>query len=695
MKRALITGITGQDGSYLAEFLLEKGYEVHGIKRRSSLFNTQRVDHIYQDSNVENSQFKLHYGDLSDTSNLTRILRDIEPDEVYNLGAQSHVAVSFESPEYTADIDGVGTLRMLEAIRLLGLERKTKFYQASSSELYGLVQETPQTETTPFYPRSPYAVAKLYSYWICVNYREAYGIYACNGILFNHESPRRGETFVTRKITRGLANIALGLESCIYMGNIDALRDWGHAKDYVRMQWMMLQQDEARDYVIATGKQYSVREFITWSANALGIDIEFKGAGLDEVGIVTGISGDLAPKISVGQEIVRINPRYFRPAEVDTLLGDPSKAKAELGWEPEITAQEMCKEMVEEDHKAARRLALLKENDLELPVSTENLGLHMKKNIDAGHKGMVGSAICRQLQTQSGVEIITRTREKLDFCNQSMVQHFMKSERPDEIILAAAKVGGIHANNTYPAEFIYQNLQIQNNVIHAAHLNDVQKLLFLGSSCIYPKQVEQPMWEGALLTGMLEPTNEPYAIAKIAGIKLCESYNRQYGRDYRSVMPTNLYGPGDNYHSENSHVVPALIRRFHEAKESNLGEVTVWGTGTPKREFLYVDDMAQASLFIHNLDSAKYLANTKPMLSHINVGTGIDVTIKELAETIMEVVRFTGNLVFDTSKPDGTMRKLVNVERLDLLGYTAATSLRSGLELAYADFLENASTLRM
>lgn len=371
-KRALITGITGQDGSYLAELLLDKGYEVHGIKRRSSLLNTQRVDHIYQDQHVENSQFKLHYGDLSDTSNLTRLIRDIEPDEVYNLGAQSHVAVSFESPEYTADVDAVGTLRLLEAIRFLGMEKKVKFYQASTSELYGLVQETPQKETTPFHPRSPYAAAKLYAYWICVNYREAYGMYACNGILFNHESPRRGETFVTRKITRGLANIALGLESCLYMGNIDALRDWGHAKDYVRMQWMMLQQDKPRDYVIATGKQYSVREFITWAANALGIDLEFRGSGLEEIGVVTGISGDLTPKISVGQEIVRIDPRYFRPAEVETLLGDPSKAKAELGWSPEITAQEMCKEMVEEDHKAARRLALLKEHDLELPVSIEN-----------------------------------------------------------------------------------------------------------------------------------------------------------------------------------------------------------------------------------------------------------------------------------------------------------------------------------
>lgn len=372
MKKALITGITGQDGSYLAEFLLEKGYQVHGIKRRSSLFNTQRVDHIYQDPHVEKNSIKLYYGDLSDTSNLTRILRDIEPDEVYNLGAQSHVAVSFESPEYTADVDAIGTLRLLEAIRLLNLEKKTKFYQASTSELYGLVQETPQKETTPFYPRSPYAIAKLYSYWICVNYREAYGIYACNGILFNHESSRRGETFVTRKITRGLANIALGLQSCLHMGNIDSLRDWGHAKDYVRMKWMMLQQKEARDYVIATGKQYSVREFITWTANELGIDIEFKGTGVDEIGVVREVTGTLAPMVSVGQEIVRIDPRYFRPAEVDTLLGDASKAKVELGWEPQITAQEMCKEMVKEDHKAARRLALLKEHDLELPISIES-----------------------------------------------------------------------------------------------------------------------------------------------------------------------------------------------------------------------------------------------------------------------------------------------------------------------------------
>jgi GDPmannose 4,6-dehydratase len=370
-RTALITGVTGQDGSYLAEFLLQKGYEVHGIKRRASSLNTQRIDHIYQDPHSNHANFRLHYGDLSDASNLTRILSEVQPDEVYNLGAQSHVAVSFDAPEYTADVDALGTLRLLEAIRFLGMEKKTRFYQASTSELYGLVQETPQTETTPFHPRSPYAVAKMYAYWITVNYREAYGMYACNGILFNHESPRRGETFVTRKITRGLANIAQGLEDGLYMGNIDSLRDWGHAKDYVRMQWMMLQQGTPEDFVIATGKQYSVREFIIWSAAELGISLAFTGTGTDEIAMITDIAGDKVPSLSVGDVILRIDPRYFRPAEVETLLGDPSKAKAVLGWEPEITAQEMCAEMVTEDLKTARRHALLKEHGMDLPVSLE------------------------------------------------------------------------------------------------------------------------------------------------------------------------------------------------------------------------------------------------------------------------------------------------------------------------------------
>lgn len=371
-KKALITGITGQDGSYLAELLLEKGYEVHGIKRRASSLNTQRIDHIYQDPHSEHQNLVLHYGDLTDSSNLTRILQEVQPDEVYNLGAQSHVAVSFESPEYTADVDAMGTLRILEAIRFLGLEKKTKFYQASTSELYGLVQEIPQKETTPFYPRSPYAVAKLYAYWITVNYRESYGMYACNGVLFNHESPRRGETFVTRKITRGFSNIAQGLEKCLFMGNMDALRDWGHAKDYVRMQWMMLQQEHPEDFVIATGVQYSVREFISWSAKELGITLRFEGQGVDEQAIVERIEGDCAPAVKVGDVLVRVDPRYFRPAEVETLLGDPSKAKNKLGWVPEISAQEMCAEMVREDLKVAQRHALLKQHGHEIPVAMEN-----------------------------------------------------------------------------------------------------------------------------------------------------------------------------------------------------------------------------------------------------------------------------------------------------------------------------------
>ncbi|EQA7358758.1 GDP-mannose 4,6-dehydratase [Enterobacter hormaechei] len=371
MKTALITGVTGQDGSYLAEFLLEKGYEVHGIKRRSSSFNTERVDHLYQDLHEKNNNFILHYGDLTDTSNLVRLIQKIKPDEVYNLGAQSHVAVSFESPEYTADVDALGALRLLEAIRISGLEKKTRFYQASTSELYGLVQEIPQRETTPFYPRSPYAVAKLYAYWITVNYRESYGMYACNGILFNHESPRRGETFVTRKITRAIANISQGIESCLYLGNMDSLRDWGHAKDYVRMQWMMLQQEKPEDFVIATGKQISVREFVRMSAKEVGLEIEFSGSGVDEIGTVVRKINKCATGVNVGDVIIRVDPRYFRPAEVETLLGDPEKAKTVLGWVPEITVEEMCAEMIANDLSKAKQHALLKTHGYDVSVSME------------------------------------------------------------------------------------------------------------------------------------------------------------------------------------------------------------------------------------------------------------------------------------------------------------------------------------
>ena len=368
MKRALITGITGQDGSYLAEFLVEKGYEVHGIVRRASSFNTERIDSAL----AKYKNIYLHYGDLTDSSNLIRLVREIEPDEIYNLGAMSHVAVSFESPEYAADVDAMGTIRLLEAIRINKLEKKTRFYQASTSELYGDVREVPQRETTPFHPRSPYAVAKMYAYWITVNYRESYGIYACNGILFNHESPRRGETFVTRKITRTIANISQGLESCLQLGNMDALRDWGHAKDYVRMQWMMLQQDQPDDFVIATGKQISVREFVQMSAKEVGIKLEFEGKGVDEIATVVSVDKNISPSVSVGDVIVKVNPKFFRPAEVETLLGDPSKAREVLGWTPEITVDEMCSEMIQHDLDVAKRHALLQEHGFDVSISVES-----------------------------------------------------------------------------------------------------------------------------------------------------------------------------------------------------------------------------------------------------------------------------------------------------------------------------------
>lgn len=370
MKKALITGITGQDGSYLTELLLNKGYEVHGIKRRASSFNTKRIDHLYQDPHEKDPKLFLHYGDLTDSTNVIRLIEKIQPDEIYNLGAMSHVAVSFEQPEYCADVDALGTLRILEAIKLLNLKNKTRFYQASTSELFGKVHETPQTETTPFYPRSPYGVAKVYSYWITVNYRESYDIFACNGILFNHESKRRGETFVTRKITRALANISFGHDKCLFLGNLNAKRDWGHAKDYVKMQWMMLQQDKPQDYVIATGKQYSVREFVETCAKYLGIEIEWQGTGTDEVGIVKNMDQE-HKGINVGQKIIAIDPKYFRPAEVETLLGDPTKAKTELGWEPQITFEQLAHEMIQHDLEQARKMDTLKRSGFEISIERE------------------------------------------------------------------------------------------------------------------------------------------------------------------------------------------------------------------------------------------------------------------------------------------------------------------------------------
>jgi GDPmannose 4,6-dehydratase len=372
MKKALITGVTGQDGSYLAEFLLEKGYEVHGIKRRSSSLNSERIDHIYQDNHTNNQHFFLHYGDLTDASNLTKIIAKVKPDEIYNLAAQSHVAVSFECPEYTSDVDGLGTLRLLEAIRFLGMEKSVRFFQASTSELYGKVTESPQTETTPFHPRSPYGVAKMYAYWIVVNYREAYGLHASNGILFNHESPRRGETFVTRKITRALTNISQGLDTCLYLGNLDALRDWGHARDYVKAQWLMLQEEKADDYVIATGKQYSVRQFVELATQELGLSIKWEGTGVNEHAKITAIAGKNSPGVKVGDIIVKIDANYFRPAEVDSLLGDASKAKNKLGWQAEIDFKTLVTDMLKHDLTLAKKHALLKLHGYDVNVTNKH-----------------------------------------------------------------------------------------------------------------------------------------------------------------------------------------------------------------------------------------------------------------------------------------------------------------------------------
>ena len=480
VKKALLTGVTGQDGAYLAEFLLAKGYEVHGIKRRASSFNTDRIDHLYRDPHDKGVKFHLHYGDLTDATNLIRIVQQVQPDEIYNLAAQSHVAVSFETPEYTANADALGTLRLLEAIRILGLTKKTRYYQASTSEMFGLVQEIPQKETTPFYPRSPYGAAKVYGHWITVNYREAYGMFACSGILFNHESPVRGETFVTRKITRALARISLGMQECLYLGNMDSLRDWGHAKDYVRAQWLMLQQDQPEDFVIATGEQHSVRDFVVRAGALLGMKISWSGKGVDETR-VDSVSG---------KTIVRVDPRYFRPTEVETLLGDPTKARTKLGWKPEFSFQDLVSRDGQDgsgDREAGRRHCTRRIPDLQvLRVS------HSVRAFVAGHRGLVGSALVRRLERESGVELLVRDRARLDLLDQRSVRAFFEQEKPDHVYLAAAKVGGILANDSRPAEFIQQNLVIQANVIDSAFQAGTKKLFFLGSSCIYPKHAPQP-----------------------------------------------------------------------------------------------------------------------------------------------------------------------------------------------------------
>jgi len=648
MKRALITGITGQDGSYLAELLLSKGYEVHGAIRRSSSLNTGRIDHLYEGPEKKNRRLILHYCDLTDSSAICRVLTKIQPDEIYNLGAQSHVKVSFDMPVYTSDTVGLGTVRLLTGILDTGI--KAKFYQASSSEMYGKVVEIPQKETTPFYPRSPYAFAKLMGHWATVNYREAYGLFACSGILFNHESPRRGETFVTRKITRALAQIVAGKKQELVLGNLDAKRDWGHARDYVEAMWLMLQAPAPDDYVVATGENHSVREFLEVAFGLVGKD---------------------------WKKYVQSDERYFRPSEVDTLLGDATKARKNLGWKPRTTFEGLIREMVEAD----LRLEGLNPSQFLKPDAAAQV-IPLRKNSDgknakifiAGHRGLVGGHVTALLEERGYRNLSYRPRTELDLTSQAQVEQYFRAEKPEQVYLVAGKVGGIKANDTQPASFLYENVMIASNVIAAAAEFGVKKLLYVGSSCIYPRLAEQPIKETSLLAGKLEPTNEGYAIAKIAGIRLCEAYRRQHGKNFISAMPCNLYGPGDNFHPEHSHVIPGMMRRFHEAKERQDVQVTVWGTGKALREFLFIDDLASALVM---------LMERYDELETINVGSGAEVSIKQLAETMAEVVGFKGKLVFDTSKPDGTPRKILDNTKITKLGWKPLVDLRTGLAQTY------------
>ena len=575
-KVALITGITGQDGSYLAEFLLEKGYEVHGIVRRASISNTARIDHL-----IEKNVIKLHDGDLSDSSGLIRLVGEIRPDEIYNLAAQSHVQVSFDAPEYSGDVDALGVLRVLEAVRVCGLTKTCKVYQASTSELYGKVEEVPQKETTPFHPYSPYAVAKQYGFWMVKEYRDAYGMFAVNGILFNHESERRGENFVTRKITLAAGRIAEGLQDHLELGNMDSLRDWGYAKDYVECMWLIMQQEKPEDFVIATGVQHTVRDFTEKAFAANGMTIRWEGTGIDEKGY----------DAATGKMLVCVNPQWFRPTDVDNLWGDPTKAKTVLGWNPQKTSyEELVEIMAKNDRELAKR-----EKAMKAVVYERRHMIMMENNAKiyvAGHRGRVGSAIVRELQRQGYTNIVTRTHKELDLTRQDAVEKFFAAEKPEYVFLAAAKVGGIVANQNALADFMYDNMILEMNVIHSAWKNGCRKLEFLGSSCIYPRMAPQPMKESCLLTSELEKTNI-------------------------SVMPTNLYGPNDNYHPTHSHVLPALIRRFHEAKESGAASVTCWGDGSPLREFLYVDDLANLCVFLMN----NYSGNET-----VNAGTGKELT---------------------------------------------------------------------
>ena len=657
---ALITGVTGQDGAYLAEYLLGLGYTVHGIKRRSSSFNTARIDHLYEDPHAGNVPFLLHYGDMTDSTNLIRLVQQIRPTEIYNLAAQSHVGVSFESPEYTANADAIGVLRLLEAIRILGMEKETRFYQASTSELYGLVQEVPQKETTPFYPRSPYGVAKLYGYWITVNYREAYGMYASNGILFNHESPIRGETFVTRKITRSVARIETGLEDTLYLGNLERQARLGPCQGLCR--------GHAPD--VAGGRARRFRS--GHRRDPLGARIRRTGIRARSAAASNG-----AARASTKPASTR-NPARPWFGSTPPISARPKS----IFWSatPARRARNSAGSRRRRSRNWSRKWwrAILRLHGGRLPMARTPFELKGKTVFVAGHGGMVGGALVRRL-AQEDVRLLTVKRSEVDLRDQAAGLRLVRQAASASGV-PGGRQGRRHRRQQHAARRIHLRKSDRSRPmsIHAAHVNGVEKLMFLGSSCIYPKLAPQPMREDSMLTGPLEPTNEPYAIAKIAGIKMVEAYRSQYGADFINVMPTNLYGRGDNYHPEYSHVVAALIRRFHEAKVSGARNVVVWGTGTPRREFLYVDDMADACVHLMKTYSGDQL---------VNIGTGEDITIAEFARVVAAIVGYTGEIGFDASKPDGTPRKLLDVSRLARLGWRASTSLEDGIRLAYQAYL--------
>ena len=627
---ALITGITGQDGSYLLDFLLEKGYHVHGMTRRVSSINTKRIDHVFG-----HERLNLHFGDLSDTVSMVGILHliqekydDLSILEVYNLGAQSHVKVSFEVPEFTANVTGLGTLRILESIRMCGLKDKTRFYQASTSEIYGLVQETPQTETTPFYPRSPYGAAKLYAHWITKNYRESYGIHASNGILFNHESPRRGETFVTRKITRAMAAIAKGTQDVLVLGNIDSLRDWGDARDYVRAMWMMMQQDEPDDYVIATGKQYSVRDFVERCGTAMGWNIRWEGEGVDEVGI----------HVETGKVIVKISPKYFRPAEVETLLGDPTKAWETFGWIPKYTLDQTIHDM------------LVADGAIVAPSPYTNTVSEKVRVLVTGGSGLVGSAV-KSLHPDWHYP----TSKECNVLDENSVLRYFKWLKPTHVLHLAARVGGLYMNMREPVEMLEDNVSMNTNVIRACHEYKTEQLVLCLSTCIFPDGLV-PLTEEDLHKGPPHDSNFAYAYAKRMAEIQTRAYRQKYNLNVKCIVPTNIYGTHDNFNLQDAHVIPGLVHKALLARNAGESTLNIFGTGKPLRQFVFVEDLARVLSMVIFDESAPEIMIVAPPNS--------EVSILEVATNISKCMGLS-DVALDVTKSDGQFKKTADTSVLE------------------------------